>query len=218
MNPSETILIACECSGRITQAFLNQGIPAMSCDLNASPGSRTHFQGDLLKILPRPWKAIIAFPPCTYLSNAGNSSWNKPGQSLLRADALQFVARIWEHPAQFICVENPTGILSRFLRKPDQIIHPYYFGERELKRTCLWLKGFPLLTHCDAPNLFYDQTHTKYPEPVRVQPSGKPVYFMGANATKSTRAKIRSTTFHSIAQAMAIQWAPVLKDNQNHIV
>jgi len=218
MKPSETILIACECSGRVTDAFLNQGIPAISCDIKRSQGKAPHYALDLLRILDKPWMAIIAFPPCTYLSNAGNSSWNKPGRSLLRADALRFVARIWEHPAQFICIENPVGILSRFLRQPDQIIHPYYFGERNMKRTCLWLKGFPMLLHCDSPNLFFDQTHTARPEPVYVDKSGKNRYDTEALSPSNDRQAKRSVIYNSFAQAMAMQWAPILKDNQNHIV
>lgn len=211
IDPSQTILIACEHSGRVRDAFMNEGIPAMSCDIKPSSRPGAHYTGDLLDILYKPWKAIISFPPCTYLSNAGNSSWNAPGRTRLRAQALIFVANIWDHPSPFICIENPVGLLSRFLRQPDQVIHPYYFGERHMKRTCLWLKGFPPLFHCNVTTLFDDATHTPKPIPERFQPSGKPVYFTDSNATKSNRAEIRSTTFNSIAQAMADQWAPLFK-------
>jgi hypothetical protein len=189
------VLVACEYSGTTRDAFLKLGHDAMSCDLLPTESEGPHYQGNVLDILYDGWDLLIAHPPCTYLSYAATSSWNNPGRAELREQALEFFILFINAPIEKICVENPVGYPNTVYRKPDQIIHPYYFGEPEMKRTCLWLKNLPLLT--------YDIANKKNkPEPYYVDSNGKNRHF-----TDATRGgKTRSKSFKSIANAMASQW------------
>jgi len=204
------VLIACEFSGVTRDAFTAAGFDAMSCDQLPSETPGKHYQGDVLDLLQENWDILIGFPPCQYLTYAGNSAWNDPGRAKLRLDALYFFLQLWSAPVKHICLENPNGIVPAVIAPYTQIIHPYYFGEPEMKRTCLWLKNLPPLTHASENTLFFSQTHTEKPAPIRILPSGKPVRFVASHNTKSTRAQIRSKTFKSIAQAMADQWSYLL--------
>jgi len=204
------VLIACEFSGVVRDAFTSHGFDATSCDLLPSETPGKHYQGDVLDIINDNWDILIGFPPCRYLTYAGNSAWNDPGRAKLRLNALYFFLQLWSAPVKHICLENPNGIIPVIIAPCTQIIHPYYFGEPEMKRTGLWLKNLPLLTHAPENTLFSKKTHTEKPAPVRIQPSGKPVRFVASHNTKSTRAQLRSKTFKSIAQAMAEQWSYLL--------
>ena len=193
------ILIACEYSGTVRDAFIRAGHDAMSCDLLPTDVPGPHYQGDVFDIINNGWDMMIAHPPCTYLSVSG-MHWTTRGlrDPQLTEDALEFVTRLMAAPIARIAVENPISVISSRIRKPDQIINPWQFGHDASKRTCLWLKNLPLLTPTDIV------------EPRIV--NGKKRW---ANQTDSgqnrlppseDRWKIRSETYTGIAQAMAEQW------------
>ena len=193
------ILIACEYSGTVRDAFIRAGHDAMSCDLLPTDAPGPHYQGDVFDIINNGWDMMIAHPPCTYLSVSG-MHWTARGlrDPQLTEDALDFVMRLMAAPIPRIAVENPISVISSRIRKPDQIINPWQFGHDASKRTCLWLKNLPLLTPTDIV------------EPRIV--NGKKRW---ANQTDSgqnrlppseDRWKIRSETYTGIAQAMADQW------------
>ena len=193
------ILIACEYSGTVRDAFIAKGHDAMSCDLLPTDVPGPHYQGDVFDIINNGWDMMIAHPPCTYLSVSG-MHWTARGlrDPQLTEDALDFVTRLMAASIPRIAVENPISVISSRIRKPDQIINPWQFGHDASKRTCLWLKNLPLLTP------------TNIVEPRIV--NGKKRW---ANQTDSgqnrlppseDRWKIRSETYTGIAQAMADQW------------
>ena len=193
------ILIACEYSGTVRDAFIKAGHDAMSCDLLPTDAPGPHYQGDVFDIINNGWDMMIAHPPCTYLSVSG-MHWTARGlrDPQLTEDALEFVTRLMAASIPRIAVENPISVISSRIRKPDQIINPWQFGHDASKRTCLWLKDLPLLTPTDIV------------EPRIV--NGKKRW---ANQTDSgqnrlppseDRWKIRSETYTGIAQAMADQW------------
>lgn len=194
------ILVACESSGRVRQAFRDLGHKAWSCDLlPADDGSRFHYQADVRAVLEMPWDMLIAFPPCTYLCGSG-MHWTTRGlrDPKLTEGALEFVRLLMNANIPRRALENPVGIISSRIRKPDQIIQPYQFGEDASKKTCLWLHGLPPLTP------------TEYVEPRIV--NGKPRWEnqtdSGQNklAPSDTRWKERSATYRGVARAMASQW------------
>jgi hypothetical protein len=193
------ILIACEYSGTVRDAFAAKGHYALSCDLLPTDASGLHYQGDVFDIINDGWDMMIAHPPCTYLSVSG-MHWTTRGlrDPQLTEDALEFVRRLMAARIPRIAVENPISVISSRIRKPDQIINPWQFGHDASKRTCLWLKNLPLLMPTDiiAPRVV----------------NGKKRW---ANQTDSgqnrlppsdDRWKIRSETYTGIAQAMAEQW------------
>jgi hypothetical protein len=193
------ILIACEYSGRVRDAFLALGHDAVSCDILPTDVPGPHYQGDVRDILNDGWDMMIAHPPCTYLSVSG-MHWTTRGlrDKQLTEDALDFVRLLLDAPVPRIALENPISVISSRIRKPDQIITPYQFGHDASKKTCLWLKNLPPL----AP--------TQMIEPRIVD--GKKRW---GNQTDSgqnklgpsdDRWKIRSATFAGIAAAMAAQW------------
>ena len=193
------VLVACEYSGVVRDAFIQAGHNAMSCDILPSDVPGPHHQGDVVAILNDGWDMMIAHPPCTYLSVSG-MHWTKRGlrDPKLTEDALAFVKLLLDAPIKRIALENPVSIISTQIRKPDQIIQPWMFGHDASKATCLWLKNLPLLTP------------TKHIEARIV--NGKRRW---ANQTDSgqnklgpstDRWKIRSATFSGIADAMATQW------------
>ena len=195
------VLVACESSGVVSQAFREVGCYAISCDLLPSDGNNQyHHQGDVRDILYDGWDLLIAHPPCTYLSASG-MHWTTRGlrDPQLTEEALDFVRLFMDAPIDKICIENPVSVISTRIRKADQIIQPYQFGHDASKKTCLWLKNLPTLVP------------TKYVAP-RVLPNGKERWEnqtdSGQNALPPSkdRWKERSKTYEGIAKAMASQW------------
>ncbi len=193
------ILVACEFSGIVRDAFIKAGHDAISCDLLPTERPGPHYQGDVfhfLSINPGKFDMMLAFPPCTYLCSSG-SRWltNNPTRQQQQVDALNFVRQLMSADIPKICIENPIGAISPNIRRPDQYIQPYEFGDPVSKRTCLWLKGLPSLkkTKIVDPEYHIDKNGKKYSKLAWMSP--------GKN-----RSKIRSTTFKGIADAMANQW------------
>lgn len=190
------VLVACEFSGIVRDAFVARGHDAMSCDLLPSETPGPHYEGDVRDVLGDGWDLMIAHPPCTYLAVSG-LHWNTrvPGRAEKTEEAIEFVRLLLSAPIPKIAVENPIGAISSRIRKPDQIIQPWQFGHDASKATCLWLKGLPRLV------------------PTNVLPGGKTA--RRANQTPSgqnklgpspDRWKLRSVTYPGIAAAMAEQW------------
>ena len=153
------VLIACEFSGIVRDAFAAKGHDAWSCDLLPTERPGNHIQGDVLEILDDNWDMMIAHPPCTYLSYAGIRWWNDKGRVFKRLEALGFFAKLWEAPIDKICIENPRGCASPTIAKYTQQINPYYFGDEATKPTWLWLKNLPLLIHIKQTTMFESNTH-----------------------------------------------------------
>lgn len=200
------VLIACEYSGIVRDAFLALGHDATSCDMLPTDSPGPHYQGDVFDILYNGWDLLIGHPPCTYLSYAGTRHWNSPGRCEQRLIALDFFRRLWEAPIHRICLENPKGCASPTIAKYSQEIQPYYFGDNDLKTTWLWLKNLPLLEHHKSDTLFDTKTHTAKPLPVYTDLSGKDRYFTEAMTGGKDRQKNRAKSFKGIAEAMAAQW------------
>lgn len=200
------VLIACEYSGTVRDAFTLRGHFAMSCDLLPTESEGPHFQGDIFDIINDEWDLMIAHPPCTYLSYAGIRVWNEPGRCIKRLGALEFFRKLWEAPIEKICIENPRGCATPTIAKFSQRIQPYFFGDEQKKTTLLWLKKLPLLQHFEENTLFDEKTHTNEPEPSGYYPSGKPYYFNEATIGGKDRAKNRAKFWPGIANAMAQQW------------
>lgn len=199
------VLIACEESQVVCKAFRNKGHEAYSCDTQDCSGghSEWHIKDDVLRHLDDGWDLMIAHPPCTYLSYVGMRHWNKPGRAELREVAMKFFMEFIEAPIHRICVENPLGYASKAYRKYDQIIQPYYFGDRFLKRTCLWLKNLSKLSWQRHTDMFGEQTETKYPEPLGyLKTTGKAIHW----TEYKHGSVVRSRTSQGIADAMADQW------------
>jgi hypothetical protein len=185
------VLVACEFSGRVRDAFTERGHDAVSCDFepSLSPNGK-HYQGDVRDILGEGWDMLIAFPPCTYLSNL-NALHGRQGGAEEDA-ALDFVCDLMNADIPRIAIENPLGAINRRIRKPDQLIQPYYFGDPFQKRTYLWLKNLPTLT----------PTSELACRPRSDFPSW--VYLPGRS--RKNRSAERSMTFPGVAAAMAAQW------------
>jgi hypothetical protein len=190
------VLIACEYSGTVRDAFIERGHDAMSCDLLPTDSPGPHYCGDVFDIVGDGWDLMIAHPPCTYLSVSG-MHWTTRGirPQHLTDDALEFVRRLMDAQIGTICIENPVSIISTRIRKPDQIIQPWQFGHDASKKTCLWLKNLPLLTHTDIlPGGSAARRANQTPSGQNKLPPTK------------DRWKLRSATYRGIAQAMAKQW------------
>ena len=190
------VLVACEFSGVVREAFRRKGHDAWSCDLlPAEDGSQFHIQGDCLEVLQDNWDLMIAHPPCTYLCSSG-LHWNKRvlGRDKKTNEAVEFVRKLLDCDIGKICVENPIGRLSTAIRKPDQIIQPWQFGHPESKATCLWLKGLPIL----KPTKIMEKSGKYWNNQT---PSGQNKLAPGPD-----RWKLRSITYQGIADAMAEQW------------
>jgi hypothetical protein len=187
------VLVACEYSGIVRDAFIKLGHDAISCDLLPTDSPGPHYQGNVLDIIGGGYDLMIAHPPCTYLSVSG-MHWTKRGlrDPKLTEDALDFVKILLDAPIKRIALENPISVISSRIRKPDQIINPFMFGHDASKKTCLWLKNLPLLTATDLilKDRYSNQT-----------PSGQ-----NNLGPSKDRWKIRSKTYHGIADAMANQW------------
>lgn len=193
------VLIACEYSGTVRDAFIAAGHEAMSCDLLPTDVPGPHYQGNVCDILNDGWDLMVAHPPCTYLSVSG-MHWTTRGlrDPQLTEDALAFVRLLMEAPIERIAIENPVSVISSRIRKPDQIINPYHYGHDASKKTCLWLKNLPLL----QPTSFVA------PRVVNGKPRWGNQTDSGQNrlAPSADRWKVRSETYAGIAAAMAKQW------------
>lgn len=198
------ILIACEFSGVVRDAFIARGHNAMSCDILPTDVPGPHYQGDVLGILDWGWDMMVAFPPCTYLCTTGNK-WMKPefvdrfpDRSKQRQDAIEFFLNLYNAEIPKIVVENPVGVMSSVFRKLDQYVHPFHFGEPHSKKTGLWLRGLlPLVpTEVVAPEMYTYKNGKR--DPVWHVKSMK--------LPPEERMKFRSSTFQGIADAMAEQW------------
>lgn len=189
------VLVACEYSGAVRDAFIARGHDAWSCDLLPTDKPGPHYQGDVAKILVADrWDLMIAHPPCTHLAVSG-ARWFKDKQ-VEQAAALDFVRLLLNAPIPRIALENPVSIISSRIRKPDQIIQPWQFGHEATKTTCFWLKGLPPLTPTKIVGRgarHITKSGRSLPEWYNLPPS-------------TDRWKIRSATFQGIADAMADQW------------
>lgn len=190
------ILIACEYSGTVREAFARRGHFAMSCDLLETEIPGVHWQGDVADVLNEGWDLMIAHPPCTYLSVSG-MHWTTRGlrDPKLTEDALAFVQLLMNAPIPRIAIENPVSIISSRIRKPDQIVQPWWFGDDASKKTCLWLKDLPLL---QPTNKLEGDDKTRR---ANQTPSGQ-----NKLGPSEDRWKERSRTYQGIADAMAEQW------------
>jgi len=193
------VLVACEYSGVVREAFAKKGHDAWSCDLlPTDQPSDKHIQGDVLEVINKGWDLIIAHPPCTHLSLSGAKYWAEKRADGRQQAAIKFVEDIWDADCPRICIENPVGALTKHskLGKASVYIQPYEFGHAEQKRTGLWLKGLPKLKgtkFIDVKGLPNKERHRLHWLP----PS-------------KDRWKIRSTTFQGIADAMADQWGDLV--------
>lgn len=190
------IIVACEFSGIVRDAFIRAGHNAVSCDLLPTERPGPHYRGGVQDIIGDGWDMMIAFPPCTYLCSSG-LHWNKrrPEREKQTRAALRFVSYLMGAEIPRIALENPIGCISTGFRKPDQIIQPWQFGHPESKATCLWLKGLPLL---QPTNVLTKPEGGRWENQT---PSGQNK--LGPSAT---RAMDRSRTYAGIAEAMAAQW------------
>jgi len=184
------VLVACEFSGIVRDAFLSKGHEAVSCDLIPTEVLGPHIQADVLSILDAQWDLMIAHPPCTHLAVSG-ARWFKDKKQE-QTDALTFVRKLLVAPIPRIALENPISVISSKIRKADQIIQPWQFGHRESKAIALWLKNLPRLKRTHTPDLLDCMGLWE-----------KRVHRMGPSAT---RAQDRSRFYPNIAQAMAEQW------------
>jgi site-specific DNA-cytosine methylase len=194
------VLVACESSGVVRDAFSARGHFAMSCDLLSAERPGPHHQGDVRELLDQEWDLLIAHPPCTYLSVSG-MHWTTRGlrDPKLTEEALDFVRLFMDAPIKRIAIENPVSIISSRIRKPDQIIQPYQFGHDASKKTCLWLKNLPPL----RPTSFVE------PRVVNGRPRWDNQTDNGQNKLPPSkdRWRLRSKTYEGIALAMASQWS-----------
>lgn len=193
------VLIACEYSGAVRDAFIRAGHDAMSCDLLATEVAGPHYQGDVRDVIGDGWDLMVAHPPCTYLCSSG-LHWNKrrPERAQQTAEALGFVRMLLDAPIERIALENPIGCISTQVRKPTQTIQPWQFGHDASKATCLWLKNLAPLT----------PTQTIAPRMVDGRKRWANQTDSGQNRLppSADRWKIRSETYQGIADAMAAQW------------
>lgn len=209
------ILIGCERSGKIRDAFRRLGFNAWSCDPLPSKDPTFHIQDKIQNHLDSSYHLLIAHPPCTYLAYSGNAYFNQPGRARERIKALAFVEYLWSAPIKHIALENPKGIIDHVITKHSQVIQPYYFGDQHFKTTCLWLKNLPKLSHIKHPDLFQDQTHTAKPQPIYIDKSGNKLYLTEAISGTKKETDTRSITFDGIANAMAYQWSEYLLSHYN---
>lgn len=180
------VLVACEYSGRVRDAFIARGHDAISCDLLPTDVPGPHYQGDVMDIIGDGFDLMIAHPPCTHLAVSGARHFAAKRASGVQQQALDFVRALLNAPITQIALENPVSIISSAIRKPDQIIQPWQFGHGETKATCLWLKGLRPLVPTNIVSGREARVH-------RMPPS-------------ADRWRLRSTTYAGIASAMAEQW------------
>lgn len=188
------VLIACEYSGTVRDAFTAKGHYAMSCDLLPTETLGPHYQGDVFDIINNNWDLIIAHPPCTDLAVSGAAWFEQKRKDGRQQKSIDFFMKFLVAPCHKIAIENPVGIMSTFYRKPDQIIHPWMFGHPEQKSTCLWLKGLPKLKETKNVKVEMLALPKNERERLHYLPPSK------------DRWKERSKTFEGIAKAFAEQW------------
>ena len=199
------VLIACEYSGTVRDAFLRAGHDALSCDLLPTDSPGPHYQGDVRDILADGWDLMIAHPPCTYLARMG-IWWNekRPERWALTYEAVDFIRALWDADIAYVALENPVGYLNKNWMRPTQTINPWQFGHEAHKPTCLWLRNLPPL------------------QPTKVVGRGE--FYTKANGTrmskwshtisgtrKAERARVASRTFPGVAAAMADQWGAYMR-------
>lgn len=199
------VLVACEFSGTVRDAFIRGGHDAMSCDIIPTDVPGPHYQGDMFDIVNDGWDLMIAHPPCTHLAVSGAKHFAQKRLDGRQQQGIDFFMRVANVDIPKIAIENPVGIMSKLYRKPDQIIQPWHFGHEAQKTTCLWLKNLPLLNHTNivGKGEFY------------ISPKGKklPSWYGDAAVNGKKIAygsdemkRIRNKTFQGIADAMADQW------------
>jgi hypothetical protein len=198
------VLVACEFSGVVREAFRKRGHDAWSCDLvPAFDKSPYHFQQDVFQVIPMGWDLMIAHPPCTYLSVMSYCRSKEPGRAEKSREAFDFAMRLFNSEVKKIAMENPRGRIEQWFRRADQIIQPCEFGHDETKATCLWLKNLPPL---------FSRLSTTWvaPKAYSVMATGrlkaKSFVSMATSRAGMTRQQVRSKTFDGIADAMAEQW------------
>lgn len=211
------VLVGCEESQVVIKAFREKGFTAYSCDILPASGGHPewHIQGNVLDELDKNWNMMIFHPPCTYLTVTGNK-WMKPefkdrfpNRAQQRIEAIHFFMKLANAPCDYIAIENPVSIMSSIWRKPDQYVHPYFFGDPQSKKTGLWLKGLPLLkpTNMVEPEMYIYKTGEKAGR-------GDPMWHMETLKLPPTeRAIARSKTFPGFGDAMADQWGQFLEQN-----
>lgn len=185
------VLIGCEYSGAVRDAFIRGGHDAMSCDLLPTDAPGQHYQGDIFDVIDYPWEIAILHPPCTHLSVSGARHFEAKRMDGRQQSAVSFFMSLVRRSAHIekVAIENPICIMSSLWRKPDQIVQPWMFGHGETKATALWLKGLPLL------------------RPTNIVAGREPrIHHMPPSAD---RCKLRSETYSGIAQAMADQWSDI---------
>lgn len=193
------VLAACEFSGIVREAFKKRGHDAWSCDLLDSEIPGDHVARDVLGILNYNWDLMIAFPPCTYIAVTANRSFlNNPCRWEKRLKAMHFVYELLNAPIKKICLENPVGVISTHIRKPDQYIQPFEFGHTDSKKTGLWLKNLPKLkpTNITEPVYVTSKNGKRYSK----------THWETSSQNNPENAKLRSKTYQGIADAMAEQW------------
>jgi len=193
------VLIACEFSGTVRDAFIAKGHDAMSCDLAPTDAPGPHYEGDVFDIIDQDWDLMIAHPPCTHLAVSGARHFAKKRADGRQQQGIDFFMRLVNCQIPKYAIENPIGIMSSVYRKPDQIVHPWQYGHSVTKATCLWLKGLEPLN----PTNIVDKGE------VWVAKSGKRMsqwYYDSSCLSPKDREKMRNKTFQGIADAMAAQW------------
>jgi hypothetical protein len=180
------VLVACEYSGTVRDAFIELGHDAMSCDILPTDSPGPHYQGDVFDVIDAQWDLMIAHPPCTHLAVSGSRHFESKKLDGRQAQAISFFMKLAKADVPKIAIENPICIISSLWRKPDQIIQPWQFGHGETKATALWLKGLNPLQPTNIVEGRDARIHRLPPSP--------------------DRAKIRSKTYQGIADAMASQW------------
>jgi site-specific DNA-cytosine methylase len=189
MGVNVKVLIACEYSGTVRDAFIELGHEAMSCDLLSTDKPGPHYQGDVFEVINADWDLMIAHPPCTHLSVSGARHFAEKRRDGRQQAAISFFMRLAKVDIPMIAIENPVCIMSSIWRKPDQVIQPWQYGHGETKATCLWLKALPKLTPTNIVDGREARIH-------KMPPS-------------ANRWKERSKTFSGIASAMADQWSNI---------
>lgn len=185
------VLVACEYSGTVRDAFAAMGADAMSCDLLPTESPGNHYQGDVRDVLHYPWDMMVAHPPCTHLSVSGARHFPAKRVDGRQQSAVSFFMMLARSGVPFMAMENPVSVMSSLWRPPDQTIQPWMFGHGEVKATCLWLVGLPRLVPSNVVSGRVPRVHRMPPGP--------------------DRWKHRSRTFPGIAEAMARQWIPVVQ-------
>lgn len=202
------ILIACEFSGVVRDAFIKHGYDAISCDLLPTQSKGPHIQGNVIDIINNDWDMIIAHPPCTYLANSGvghlkNNGLIDRNRWIKMTNATNFFKQILNNKCKYICIENPIlhhYAIDKIGRKYDQLIHPWMFGHMEQKSTCLWLKNLPKLVETNNVKTEMMKLPIKERQKMHWLPPSP------------NRGYLRSITYSGIAEAMATQWIPILKN------